>query len=171
MKAPPLLPEETLRRVLRVSHFHGTMVFFCSAVFALPSALVGDYPGTLVALVAAGAGAMEHHGSARLRHGHADGAGWLPLSQVVLFAAIAAYCLIKLSHVELPPLPDDMRPIFEANAQQVGMSVPAYLHLLYVTGFRVVLAVSAVYQGGMAFYYLRRRPALQQALAEGAEQA
>jgi len=55
MKAPPLLPEETLLRVLRVARLDGLSVLVIAGVFALISALAGDGVGAVVGLLVAGA--------------------------------------------------------------------------------------------------------------------
>ena len=57
MQQPPLLPAETLVRVLRLAKFDGLSVLLIAGVFALLAATAGDFSGALVGLLAAGAGA------------------------------------------------------------------------------------------------------------------
>ena len=95
MKAPPLLPEETLIRVLRVARLDGLSVLVISGVFALVSALAGDGLGAVVGLLVAGAGAVELHGATLLEHGEPRGIDWLTGSQGFLLATIALYCALR----------------------------------------------------------------------------
>ena len=49
-RKPPLLPAETLRRVVRTAKFDGTGILVISGAFALASASVHDVTGAEVAL-------------------------------------------------------------------------------------------------------------------------
>jgi hypothetical protein len=51
---PPLLPAETLARLLRLAKLDGTSILVISGAFALVSAAMGDRLGALVALMVAG---------------------------------------------------------------------------------------------------------------------
>ena len=54
MRAPPLLPEETLFRVLRLARFNGLSVLGIAGFFAVISAAAQDVPGALVGVLVAG---------------------------------------------------------------------------------------------------------------------
>src|SRR5262245_17604351 len=64
MQQPPLLPEVTLFRVLRLARFDGMGAMLLGGIFALLSASAGDFPFASIGLLAAGAGAVELHGAA-----------------------------------------------------------------------------------------------------------
>ncbi|HUR60565.1 MAG TPA: hypothetical protein VM029_22785 [Opitutaceae bacterium] len=166
MLQPPVLPEEKLARVERVGRAHGTCVLFVAAFFALLSGVAGDYLGAIVGLLVAGAGAIESHGAALLREGEPRGVTWLVGSQFFLFVTIGSYCVLRLIHIELPPIPDELRPMLELNASQAGLSVQDYLMLVYRLGFWTLLILSVFYQGGMALYYFMRRDSVARALGE-----
>lgn len=161
---PPLLPEEVLRRVLRVGRFHGMMVLTVAGAFGLLSAAAGDRMGALIGLAIAGAGAVELHGSTLLRGGFAQGIRWLVGSQFLLMVAMLGYCGFRLTHVVLPPVPPHLTEMVETATEQLGMTQEEYLTFAYRLGFQVVACLTIIYQGGMALYYLRRRVAVRQAV-------
>lgn len=165
MAQPPLLPEKTLSRVERIGRIHGGCVLYVAGVFALLSAMNGDTLGAITGLLVAGAGAIEHHGATMLGQWDPRGVQWLVASQGFLFVAIAGYCGARLSHLELPPIPAEIRPMIEANAELVGLNADDYLVMVYRLGLKLVLILSVFYQGGLALYYFTRRHALARALA------
>lgn len=162
MQQPPLLPEETLNRVLRMSRMNGLSVVVAAAVFALLSAVRRDFQGAIIGLVVAGAGAMEVHGGTLLVHGHGRGMRWLINSQLVCLGGILVYCAVWLKHPDLPPLPDAFQPIIDERARQLGVSPTRVMSDLYITSIVLLAVLSTVYQGSMAIYYARRkRPVLR----------
>ena len=165
MPQPPLLPEETLTRVLRIARFDGTGALVLGGLFALLAASGGERGFAVVGLLASGAGAIELHGVGLLRQGEARGMNWLIASQPLLLAVILVYCALRLWFVELPPVPEDFQGIFAASAQQWGMSLPDYQRALNRVTILVLAAVAVGFQGGMVIYYVRRRAAVEQALA------
>lgn len=169
-RLPPILPEIIFARVERVGRIHGRCVTYVSGLFALVAAVGGDYVAALIGLLVAGAGVVEHHGAGLLRRGEPRGVNWLVGSQAILFAAIATYCVIRLgAPPPFPPLPDNLRPMIEMSAAQWNMSVSEYQLFAYRLTLRLVLVLSVFYQGGLGWYYHRRRGPVEQALAEPAE--
>jgi hypothetical protein len=83
--------------------------------------------------------------------------------------AMLAYCALRLTHVVLPPLPPNVDEMIGLTAQKLGLTKEQYLLLVYRFGFQVVAALSVVYQGGMALYYLQRRAPVAEALAHAVE--
>src|SRR4051812_10242830 len=69
-KIPPLLPHETLIRVLRLATLDGLVVLMIATAFALASALGRDFSGAIIGLLIAGGGATELHGVTLMRRGH-----------------------------------------------------------------------------------------------------
>jgi hypothetical protein len=165
MPQPPLLPEETLARVLRLAKFDGMSVAVLGGAGALLSAYDGDVRFATIGLIVAGAGAVELHGAALLRAGEARGVRWLIASQPVLLAAIWAYCALRVMHFEMPPVPDQFRETLTRGAEQFGLTLEAYFQLMNRITAGIVAAVAAAYQGWMTIYYMRRRAAVERAVA------
>lgn len=166
MRPPPLLPSETLARVLRVAKFDGTSVFVLSAFFAVMMASAGEMRFAVIGLLAAGAGAIELHGAGLLAHGDRRGVNWLIASQPVLLAILYIYCALRLSHPELPPIPESQQVEFDRTASQFGMSTDELLRAVYRFTIQTVAVVATLFQGWMFIYYLRRRHAVIQAADE-----
>ena len=164
MQQPPLLPDETLARVLRVARFDGTGALVLGGVFALLAATSGNVPFATIGLLAAGAGAIELHGAALLRQSEPRGMRWLIASQPFLLAVILSYCAVRVWLVELPPIPESFKPIFVTSAQQWNMTPEQYQHALNRITASVVAIAALGFQGGLMIYYLRRRDVITRAL-------
>ncbi len=168
MQQPPLLPEEALLRVLRVSRANGMSVALVSGLFAVLAATSGDYVGAIAGLVVAGAGAMEVHGGTLLNHYDLRGSRWLVSSQAVCLLGILVYCAVRLVFVQIPPLPEEVNALIAADARQLGMTSEEFVRKTYVAGFILIAVLSVFYQGGMAIYYLRRKRSVAQAILRDA---
>lgn len=166
MRAPPLLPEETFARVLRMANFDGTSVLLLGGFFALLTALNGDRPFAVVGLLAAGAGALELHGVGLLRAGDRRGMVWVIASQPLLLLVILGYCVLRATHFEVPDVPESMRAATEIAAEHWGLSVEDYFRRINRLTVVILAVVAVGYQGGMTLYYLRRRAAVDRALAD-----
>jgi hypothetical protein len=165
-KTPPLLPAEVLRRVLWIAQLGGTVVLAVSGLLAVLFAGAGDYLGAAIGVIIAGAGVFELHGASLLRAGWPNGINWLVGSQLYLLVTILSYCALRLSHQEIPELPPEAMTMIELSAQQLGLTAQAYMTMLYRFSFFLVAGLTLLYQGGMAFYYHRRRTAVMTALLE-----
>lgn len=166
MRQPPLLPEETLTRVLRLAKFDGLGALVLGTIFALVSAGSGHFPLAVVGLLAAGAGAIELHGTGLLRQGDRRGMNWLIASQPFLLVVILSYCALRLWFLEMPPLPDHVQSLLAASAAQWRMSVEDFLQMLNRVTYGVLALAAVGFQGGMMIYYLRRRKPVAQAIAD-----
>ena len=165
MKPPPFLPDETLRRVLRVARLDGMSVAVIAGVFALISALAGDGLGAVVGLLVAGAGAIELHGATLLVHGEPRGMNWLISSQLFLLATIISYCALRLLHPGLTPLNAAVTDEMKLSLEAAGWTPDEFVRIVYTTTYAAVAIVTFFYQGGMALYYFRRRGPVARALA------
>ena len=166
MPQPPLLPQEVLARVVRLSQMNGRSVLYAAAVFAILGALDRDFIGAGGALIVAGAGAMEVHGSTLLTHRDTRGSNWLVGSQLVCLAGLLVYCVVRILIPQMLPMPEWVHPLEQENARQLGLTVPEFERKLYVAVFVLLAVGSVVYQGGLAVYYARRRAAVTRALEE-----
>ena len=164
MKAPPLLPVEIFQRVTRLARFDGLSVVAVAGVFALIAAAMGDYVGAVIGVLVAGAGAIELHGVALLRHGDAQGMRWLIGSQFFLMASVLGYCGLRLAHPDLVPLRAAISDDLKAQLDMLGMTVDQFLVQFYRLVYLAVAFVTVLYQGGMALYYLGKRSAVETAL-------
>lgn len=166
MKHPPLLPDETLRRVLRAAHINGTGVLWVAGAFTLAAAASHDGIGAVFSGLAMSAGALELYGSSRVRNGDPRGTRWLVLSQFYLLSVAVAYAAMRLAHFNPELLKPYMTDSVREAIVQSGMSTDDFLRLGYGLTYRLFAALSLAYQGGMAVYYLRRRRAVAAALEE-----
>ena len=174
MIKPPLLPAQTVARMLRVAKFDGTSVLVLCGGLALASAAVGDFTGAFIGVVIAAAGAFELHGAALIQGGHPRGVNWLIGSQLYLLAAILAYVGWRLASYDAEAMRRFLDPVFrtpemQAKFSESGVTEADMLrmwHTMYFIGFRVVGLVTLLYQGGMALYYHRRRAAVAAVLVE-----
>lgn len=164
---PPLLPAEVLRRMLRVARFDGTSILFIAGGFALGSAVLHDVTGTMISLMVAGAGAIELHGAALLRHGEARGLRWLVSSQLYLLFIMLGFVGSKLSHIDIEPMRALLTDDAKAAIAQDGLTVDQFLRMAYVFGYGLIGVLTVLYQGGMAIYYARRQSAVAAALGGG----
>src|SRR5277367_6274103 len=172
---PPKLASEILRSVLRIARFDGLSVLFLAGFFALVSAASGDVSGAAFGLLIAAAGAIELHGMGLLRAIDRRGMTWLVSSQVYLMVVVLGYVAFRLANPDSDPVVKLVKAAVATDGsdlQQAGLDpakvmadFPAQLRLLYLA----VAAVTVVYQGGMAVYYLRRRTAVETALDEISE--
>ena len=164
MQQPPLLPQETFARVLRLARFDGLGALVLGGIFALLAASARDFPFAAIGLLASGAGAVELHGAALLRQGDHRGMKWLVASQPYLLLVICCYCALRLWLIEIPPVPEAFQNLFAMSARQWGMSVQEYQRALNRITALAVATVAVGFQGSMMLYYLRRREAVYRAL-------
>ena len=167
MQPPPLLPEETLFRVLRLARFDGLGVLVLGTVFAVMAAGARDIPFALIGLLAAGAGAVELHGVSLLRAGDPRGMRWLIASQPFLLLVIWSYCGLRMTHFEIPELPEGMAELAAVSAAQWDMSVEQYFRTLNRITIAVLAIIALGYQGAMTVYYWRRCEPVSRALETG----
>lgn len=169
MKTPPLLPEETLHRVLRVANLDGMSVLAIAGILALASAAGGDYMGAAIGLLVAAAGAIELHGAGLVRAGETRGMKWVVASQPYLLVVLLGYCVLRLTNFDLSMLQAAMTDEMRETIRQAGYRVDQFLRMVYNLTYGTLAFATLLYQGGMTIYYWRRRGAVETAL-EGEEQ-
>ena len=160
-KIPPLLPVETVRRLLRVAHADGTSVLVVAGISALMAASSADRLDAILLLLVCGAGALELHGANLIGGGVRTGIRWLIGSQFFLLLVMLGYVAIHLLHLPVPAfssiLPDDA---MQQAATQSGITAKEFAQRFdALTAFAIVV-LTFIYQGWMIVYYTRRRQAL-----------
>jgi hypothetical protein len=176
-KAPPLLPAETLFRMVRLARRDGIVVLGLSGSLAIASAALGDYGGALVGVVIAGAGVFELHGATLLTAGKAQGVNWLVGSQLYLLVAVLGYVFWRLQAYDPEWVKQFTAPMLhtaemQAKLEEAGATdadMLRMMRLIYHVTYAVVAILTVFYQGGMALYYHRRRAAVTAALGEQGE--
>jgi hypothetical protein len=176
---PPLMPEEILRRVINRSRLNSWSVALFAGVCTIGSVVFGDPIGALVGLLVTVGGAMEVRGYRRLKRNDAGGVRWLVLSQLLVLVVICAYaisCLLRYNdqmvresvlprlmrlfdHV-FPGIPPDELGLMR---DEILRQARRFVHVLYGG----VVAVTLIYQGGLACYYQRCKHAVEMALGSG----
>ncbi|MEX2045150.1 MAG: hypothetical protein WD941_07340, partial [Opitutus sp.] len=149
-RIPPLLPAETLLRVLRTAQLDGICVVVLAAIFALVSAAGGHFPFAIIGLMAAAAGSVELQGRGMLLRGDAKGMNWLVASQPFLLLVIYAYCLLRLHDAHPPAVPESVQAVLATSAAQFGMTVGQYLAKVNRLTIQIFAVIATICQGGMA---------------------
>jgi hypothetical protein len=174
-KSPPPLPERKLARVMKIARADSIAVVACAGFSLLLSIVGGDRVFALFSGLALACGAMEWHGHARLRSGFPDGLPWLTGAQGCLYTVIVGYVLWRLHHFNpgafWAQVPELTQANFDAEMRKAGLDPErdrdAMLAALNFLICAVLLVVSTVYQGGLAFWYARQRTAIRTALHAG----
>lgn len=161
---PPLLPLESLIRVLRLARTDGLWALMVATFFALTSAAVGDLTGAAAWLLVAGAGAIELHGATLLREAELRGMNWLLASQFLLLFVVLAYCALRLAHYDPTAMRAAMTAETKASLVQAGYEPEEFLRTVYISTYSVMAGVAFIYKGCLARYFLRRREAVAAAL-------
>ena len=160
-------PEETLRRVLKVSRLDGWSVAIVAGGCSLVSLAFGDPVGVSVGLLVTLGGVLEIRGHRMLKHGNADGMRWLVRSQLVVLATIWAYAARQLLSFDTGIVRELATPDMRASLNELGLTMEDILPLVrraFYLLYGGVMAVTLIYQGGLALYYRRRTAAVAQAL-------
>jgi hypothetical protein len=173
-KAPPVLPVETLRRVLRIAKFDGISMLALAGLFAVASAALADFKGAFIGIVIAGAGACELHGTSLLTAGEPRGVRWLVGSQLYLLIVVLAYVAWRLLSYDPEQVRRLLEPLLHTPEMQAQLEVTGateedvrnMLRLVYHVSYGAVGLVTLIYQGGLARYYHNRRAVIATALAE-----
>ncbi len=165
--SPPPLPQDVLQRVLRLAAADGRLLLTIAGVFALLAAAVREGPGTVAGVLAAGAGALELHGVSILRQGEPRGLRWLVGSQGLLLLVVIAYAVVRLMLLDTDAIAQHITPEIDQKLAAAGMTrdeLMATTRLLFQLGYGLLIVGTLCYQGGMMWFFLRRRHAVAQAL-------
>ena len=157
---PPLLPLETLARVLGTARRDGTGVLLIATFFALTAASMGNIPGATVWLLVAGTGAIELHGGALLRAGGKRGLNWLVASQYLFLLVVLAQCALRLTHYDPAPMRAAMTDEMKSTLAQANYDEEDFLRTMYMATYSGVAVAMLIYKLSLARYFRRRRAAV-----------
>ena len=166
MPASP--PERRLQRVQHIALFDALSLIVVAAPAAVIALCTREW---LVAAVATGialCGGLELAGRRRLQERSASGLGWLCAAQLCCLGFILFYAW-HLAHQPLDRRLLAMLPSFTREQLAELFPDPESLEVLFLSIQRLtatlVALVAILYQGGLAFYYLRTRTAARAVFA------
>jgi len=138
-------------------------------ILTLLLAVLGPDPlGLAVGAVVTGVGVAQLRATKRLRAGDPEAPRTLARNELVLMGGIGLYALLKLTL--LRETGEDLQAQV-GDTSALGISFTELTQSLNTLVYSTVLAVTLIYQGGLALYFLRRRPLLERYLAEAPEWA
>lgn len=159
----------SLRRALWLAYMNGSTLLLC-AFACVPFALF-DASLLLPALVLGASGAAELRGARMLRDRDLRAPRWLATNQLVLLAAIAAYCAFSAVTALHASLADELSSAAPGAAEQLRDAMPGFdlsgdtldrgYRALVVAFYAAVFAACALYQGLCARYYRTRAAVLR----------
>lgn len=164
MQAPPPLPEKALRSVLRLARFDGWSVVAVAGSLTLLSGAFRDYVGVLIGTLVTGCGVAELRGAGLLARGEARGIKWLIGSQLFLLTTILTYCALRLARPDIATIRALITPEMKEQLETLGLGIDQFLLQVYRLTYLAVALTVTLYQGGLAFYYSRKRATVAAAL-------
>ncbi len=162
-------PAQRLQRVLGLARLDALSLVVVAAPAALVALVVGDRLGSVVGAGITLCGVAEWHGRAQLLRREISGIAWLCCAQLLCLSLILAYAwnlaqLVDPAHL-LSLLPDLTRQQL-AEVFPDPNALAGLLLGLQRTMAATLALVALLYQGGMAFYYLRSGPLVRVVFAE-----
>ena len=155
--------------MLRVANFNGKSVLIIAGLGAVISLAMGDFVGTAAGALVAYGGWMELAGRKDVSRGDIAGMKKMIRAQWLVLGPILVYCVTRLlsfdNETALGMISADMR----SELMSSGVDLDAIMHMVKLTfylTYSIFAVVTLFYQGGMARYYSRRIPIVQQALAD-----
>lgn len=180
MTQPPPLPADILKRVLRIGLLDGLSLLLLAGGFGLLSASAGDRLGAAVGFMVSAAGVFELRGRSLLVRGNIRGLEWLISAQLAVLAVIAGYAVYQYFEYDPRTLLELFEKAFGSVADSLGLPERRPAEALQLTpeeylglmrdlmrlNFALVAVASALFQGGLALYYHRRRKSIGLALCK-----
>ena len=166
---PARSPEQRLQRVLRVARVDAVSLLVVAAPAAAVSVCAREWGEAAAGAGIALCGVLEWAGRNLLQRRRAAGLGWMATAQLgcLLFILFLAW---DLAHREQADRIVALLPSFTREQLDVLFPDAESLRALLVGVQRLTAAllalVSILYQGGLALYYLRTRPAALAVFAE-----
>jgi len=141
-----------LGRAARIALANGGGLMVFGVLTVLLGAFEPDYAAAILGGVLCCVGFAERRAAARLRRGDLDAPRVLAINELVLMGAIVIYGVLKLTllrsnHTELTQAVANSMP---------ELDVEGLLDSMTTTVYATVIAVTLLYQGGLARYFWRR---------------
>lgn len=156
---------------MRIAFANGLSIVIIAGGATLFSLLFTDWTGVLVGLLVTSGGAMEMYGRYLIGKGDKKGCQWLMNAQLLLIAVIAYYCGLQLRNFDADELMGHLPQELETSIAQAGIDIdrmkPIFTLMSKVL-YGSVIFLTLIYQGGMYFYYRKRRPAVLAAIDQSA---
>ncbi len=166
---PARSPEQRLQRVLHLARIDALSLIAVAAPAALASLLFRDWFGGAVGTGVALCGVLEWSGRNRLARRSLAGLGWMCVAQLGCLAFLLLYAW-SLAHQ--PPKLDLLSHLPSFTRDQLDEifpdpeALPVLLQSIQQATAAAIALAALLYQGGMAFYYLRARHVARLAFAE-----
>lgn len=165
---PDTPAEKSLRHVLLISAIDGWSITIVAGLCTLVSLLFAEWIGISIGATITAAGLIELRGRARLARGNIGGLDWLIRTQVLILATIGLYAFRNLLAFDEAVLLAQVTPELRNAIDQLGISMADIERLMkpiYYGIYLTVIAVTVLFQGGLALYYASRRAKITEALA------
>ena len=161
--------EQSLRRVLLISAIDGWCIALFAGFCTVISLLFGEWIGAAVGAAITLSGIIELRGRTRLGRGEMSGLDWLIRAQVLILATVGLYALSNLLTFNKEALLAQIMPELRNAITQLGLSMSdleLMLKPLYFSLYLTVIAVTVLFQGGLALFYVSQRTKISQALTQ-----
>jgi len=160
--------EKSLGRVLWISALDGWSISLFAGLCTLISILTFEWAGVIIGALVTTAGAIELRGRRKLQRGDAHGLPLLVRAQLMILGVIWLYALESLLAFDEAAMMASVTTEMRNALSQAGVSVEDFRPLLkpvYYGFYLTVMAVTLLFQGGLALYYHSRRDKITAALA------
>lgn len=166
---PASSPERRLQRVQHIALFDALSMLLVAVPAVLVALVAREWLVVAVATGIALCGGIELAGRHRLQERASSGLGWLCAAQLCCLGLILVYAW-HLAHQPLDRRLLAMLPSFTREQLAELFPDPASLEGLLLGIQRstaaIIALVAILYQGGLAFYYLRSRTAARAIFAQ-----
>lgn len=165
---PDTPSEKTLLRVLLISGIDGWSITLFAGLCTLISLLLGEWIGVSIGALITAAGVLELRGRKRLIKGEADGMSGLVRAQLIILGVVLLYSLQNLLAYDETALMAQITPEMKNALSQAGIAIADFEPLIkpvYFSLYLTVIALTLLFQGGLALYYHSRRGKIVEALS------
>ena len=152
---------------MRLASFNGWTVAVFAGFCALVSLAFGDLVGTGVGVMFTIGGLMELRGRRMLRQRDIDGMRVLVRSQLFELGVMLVYAVSRIFSFDPDLALGNETAEMKTLLTQAGVDTADLLTLIklfFYVFYGVVILVTICYQGGLAWLYHRRTPAVQTAM-------
>lgn len=143
-------------------------VLFGALTLVVAIAFGLDPLGLAIGAIVTGIGVAQLRAARRLAAADPSAPRALARNELLLMGAIAGYAVLKLTL--LRETGEDLEAQL-GDTGALGVDIAELAQSMNTLLYTTVLAVTLLYQGGLALYFLRRRPALERYLAQVPEWA